>query len=108
MESIVFTPSAILDLLSQMDELSDKDIQVMETADAVVISVGESTYTLPTSNATSIEVPSDVVSDVDDVNESGYDEIDSAESIKSGIIKELVKSLLVGGMVRLTTKLLKN
>lgn len=115
-QQILFTPAALLDLLSQIDELKDRDVGVVETADGrFQVKIGESTYTIDTSQATDVEVPADVVDTVEDVNEDAYmnmeesGEIDitDGEPVESGLIKELAKSLLLGGMIRLSRKLLK-
>lgn len=113
MEELVFTPSSILDFLSQIEELRDKDIQVIDTSGGVQISIGESIYMIDDSNATDIEVDSSVVEDIEDVNESAYDElemsgeIELSEPVESGILRQIAKTLAIGGLVRLTTKLLK-
>lgn len=116
MEQLVFTPSAILDLLTQIDELKNVDIGVVETADGQIkLRIGESTYHLDTSTALDIEVEDEIVETVEAVNEdtymnlddSGEVEIQDADVIESGILKEAIKSLLLGGMIRLSAKLIK-
>lgn len=115
MNEIIFTPAAILDLLRQIEELQDKDISISDVpGDTVEIHIGDSTYVIDTTKATDIQVDSEVVEDVADVNEDAYEALSSGqdvvveelEEVNSGIIKELVKTLAVGGLVRLTSKLL--
>lgn len=108
MENIVFTPAAVLDLLSQIDELSDYSISMDEYSDHIELAVGESVYELPTIMADEVEVDSDVVEDIDEINQSTYENFDDmSDYINSGIIKELLKTVAVGGLVRLTNNLLK-
>ena len=51
--------------------------------------------------------------EVQDVNTSAYDELvennvaEDGDAIEAGLIKETLKTLLIGGMVRLGTKMLK-
>lgn len=106
MNEIVLTPAALLDILQQVEELSEYPISVTETSDMIQIRIGDSVYTLPTSDAESIKVDEDVVELVSDVNDTTYEELDNSEPVESGLLKEIAKTLLVGGMVRLTTKLL--
>ena len=111
---ILFTPAALLDFLSQIDELSDKDIIVDENDSAITVTIGDSTYNIDKNNAESIEVEDTVVDEVAEINESTYEEIDDIEYseisddevVEGGIISETLKTLAVGGMVRLTSKLL--
>lgn len=113
MNTLLFTPSAVLDLLTQVDELSDKDLELVETGSGIQLKVGESIYNIDGSYSTTIDVPKDVVTEVDEVNQEGYDAVESAgaentaEPVQSGILSELAKSLLLGGMVRLSAKILK-
>ena len=111
---LVFTASSVLDLLLQIDELSDKDISLTESSDnRYTLTIGETTYTIAPDAATEIDVDSDVVDQVDEVDESTYDELEQAgdlsieDTIEGGLIKSLVKTLLLGGMVKLSSKLLK-
>lgn len=106
MNEIVLTPAALLDILQQVEELSEYPISVTETSSVIQIRIGDSVYTLPTSDAESIKVDKDVVEFVSDVNDTTYEELDNSEPVESGLLKEIAKTLLVGGMIRLTTKLL--
>lgn len=115
MENIVFTPASVLSLLTKIDELKDLAIGLTETIDGrLQLQVGDSIYELQNDYMVNIPVDDSVVETIDDVNQDTYEEladdgeIDFQESITSGVLKELAKTLLVGGMVRLTGKILKN
>lgn len=122
MTDIVITPSGLLDLLSQIDELKDVNVGLTETADGdLQLQVGESTYQIDTSNATDVEVDEQVVDTIQDVNLDTYEELGESEDmdvadmdvadyepVESGLIKSLAKTLLLGGLVKLTSKMLKN
>lgn len=111
---ILFTTSSLLDFLQQIDELSDKDIIVDENESAITITIGESTYSIDKNNAENVEVEPEVVDEVAEINETTYEElddveyseIDDEEVVEGGLISEALKTLAVGGMVRLTSKLL--
>lgn len=111
---ILFTTASLLDFLQQIEELSDKDIIVNEDGNAITITIGESTYSINKSDAEDVEVEPEVVDEVAEINENTYEELDDVEYseigedevVEGGIIKEALKTLLVGGMVRLTSKLL--
>lgn len=114
---ILFTPSSLLDLLTKIEELKGLDVGVTESVNGdMYIKVGESSYKIDTSNVTDIRVEDDVVETIEDVNEETYsnlgesDEVvleDDPDKIESSIIKELAKTLLLGGMVRLSAKWLR-
>jgi len=112
---ILFTTAGLLDFLRQIDELSDKDISIDETGSTIVVTIGESAYEIDTNQASDVEVPDEVVEEVADVADEAYAElgedgveIDNPEEepVEGGIISELLKTLAVGGMVRLTGKVL--
>lgn len=114
MEQYIFTPSSILDLLSQIDELKDYDIGLTETFDNNFrLTVGDSVYDIEPDDVNKISVSNEVVEDIIDTNESTYEDLEDSGlvsyedqvDITSGIIKEALKTLLIGGMVRLTGKL---
>lgn len=113
MDEVVFTPAAILDFLTQIDELSDKSIELTEQDSTINVMIGNSVYQLNTESAEDIVVDESVVEQVAEVNDEAYDEleasgsVDLSEPVESGIIKSIAKSLLLGGMIRLAPKLLK-
>lgn len=106
MEEVVFTPAAVLDLLAQIEELQSYDVGVSETPDGLQVQIGESVYMIPFNDAKEIEVSEDVAEEISELNDSAYEDIaysneTSDESVEAGLIKELVKTLLVGGVARL-------
>ena len=109
MGEVLYTSAAVVDLLSQISELQGKTIDINETDNQAVITIDDTEYTIPYNNATEIEVDDSVIDEVADITDTAYDELDesTSEDITSGILKELAKTLFVGGLVRLTGKLLK-
>ena len=53
-----------------------------------------------------MSAPESVVQDVSEIVDTEYSKSDSSENIESGVLKEIVKTLAVGGLVRLSAKLL--
>lgn len=113
---ILLTPAALLDFLRQVDELADKDISVDETGSTLTVTIGESTYGIDLNQAETVEVPDEVVDEVADVADAAYAELDETgvdvtdideDVVEGGIISEVIKTLAVGGLVRLTNNLLK-
>ena len=111
---ILLTPAALLDFLRQVDELADEDISVDDTGNALNITIGDSSYSLDLGNAETVEVPDEVVDEVAEINETTYEELDDVEYteiaedeiVEGGILSEALKTLAVGGLVRLTGKIL--
>ena len=121
MDELLFTPAAVLELLSNIDELKGVDVGIVETLNnELQITVGSSSYVISADNATTIEVDEDALESVDEANIDTYERLsesgeldvdistDGYQNVEGGIIKELAKTLLIGGMVRLTDKLLGN
>ena len=113
---ILLTPAALLDFLRQVDELSDKDISVDDTGSALNITIGDSSYSIDFNQAEEVEVPDEVVNEVADINESTYEELDDVEYtevsddddvVEGGLIKEALKTLAIGGLVRLASKIIE-
>lgn len=112
MSEMLFTPAAVLDLLTQIDELQGYEIGITQELNGQLqLSVGDSVYSLA-DDATDIPVDESIVDDISDVNIDTYEMLSEQGEVdllpvESGVIKEVAKTLLVGGLVRLTTKLLK-
>lgn len=117
-EQMMFTPAAVLDLLSQIDELADVPVGLAETVDGKIqIAVGDSTYIVESESAESVDVAPEVIDTIDEANLEAYQDlvdsdtveyVDDEEPIEGGIIKEGIKSLLLGGMIRFAGKHLLN
>jgi len=113
--NIIFTPASILEMLNQIDELKDYDIGVTETLDnKLQIQIGDSIYQVETEGLEEIQVPQDVMDEVEDINDEAYEELVNSEefeetneeTVEGGFLKEALKSLLLGGAVKLIKKLL--
>ena len=115
-DTLVFTPAGVLELLTQINELDDYDIGLYETPSGMKLHIGDSCYDLPTSDATDISIESSAVEILDAVNDIAFDNIDKSvglervdnDTIESGLLKEIAKTLLLGGMVRLSKKILSD
>lgn len=112
MDQLVFTSASILDLLYSIDELKDKNINLTETESGISITIGESTYEIDTANAVEVEVDEEVVEEIDEVTSEAYSElsdngVDVQDEVEGGPIKELIKTLMLGGMVKMTANMLK-
>lgn len=130
MDELLFTPAAVLSLLSQIDELKDVNVGVSEYTDGLQIQVGKSVYTISSEDAEKIDVEESVLDKVDEISVDAYQELEDSgsieihdpdgdghiedvsdslddEPVEGGVIKELAKTLFVGGLVRLTAKMLK-
>lgn len=113
---ILFTPASILELLASIDELKDHELSITETIDnKIQLQIDESIYIIDTEETPSeVKVDEDVVDEISEINEQAYQElienddmvINENEPIEGGVLKELAKSLLLGGMIKLTKKLL--
>jgi len=116
-DQLLFTPAALLSFLLEIEELQGKSIELNETEEGVVVSIDDAQYTILPDTAVEVEVDDEVLDAVGDAAMEGYtslredDSIDvdiDNEPVEGGIIKELIKTLAVGGLVRMTTNALKN
>lgn len=112
METKVLTISGLMAFLSQIEQLKGLDMTVAEEDNGIVISIGEDTYLIESEPDSIVEVDGDVIDSVETINEDGWDDIEDDvvdefvegpdEAVEGGIIKELIKTLAIGGLVRLT------
>ena len=112
-ESKVLTISGLVTLLSEIEQLKGLDIGFTEGDKDICISIGDDTYCIESPEQSVVEVSDDVVDIVEDIDNEGWDEIsdiveETDEPVEGGIIKELIKTLAIGGLVRLTKNALKN
>lgn len=113
MSQLLFTPAAVLDLLMSIDELQGTPIELEDNVSSIKLRIGGSEYNISDNNASEIKTDSRTLSDVEAVAEDAYDELEQSgkveysEPVQSGLLKNVVKSLLLGGMLRLSAKLLK-
>ena len=112
---ILLTSAALLDFLSQIDELSEQEISVSESDSNISVQIGQSLYNID-GTVEEVTAPDYVVSDIEDICDDAYnnlidagaaEDIESSTAVTGGIVKELAKTLLVGGLVRFTSKLLR-
>lgn len=107
MEEVIFTSAGLLDLLSQIDELKDYDMHLDDNNGDITLTIGDSTYTIskPTDD---VEIPEEALEEISDIANEAVNSFDEVpEAVESGIVKEALKTLLVGGAVRLVAKILK-
>ena len=111
---LMFTPASVIDLLLQRDEHKDKTIIIAETPDGQLqLTIGDSIYMIDDNSSEPVEVEDDIVDIIEETNSTAFEEIEdglevSEEPIEGGIIKEAVKSLLLGGMIKFAKKHLLN
>jgi hypothetical protein len=111
---LMFTSAAVVDLLLQIDELKDKTIIIAETPDGQLqLTIGDSIYMIDDDSSETVEVEDEVVDVIEETNSDAFVEIEeeleiSEEPIEGGMIKDAVKSLLLGGMIKFAKKHLLN
>ena len=112
MSDILLTPSALLGVLNEIEELKGSDITIRESDDSVVLIIDENEYVLDASDSIEVEVDDEAIKEVETANDDGYEELGEeveevdTEEIEGGM-KELVKTLALGGLIRLTKNALE-
>lgn len=105
-QELLLTSVSLFDILSQISELSSCKIDVSDTGTSISIKIDDNTYVVKSSSNDIVSAPESVVQDVSEIVDTEYGRSDSSENIESGVLKEIVKTLAVGGLVRLSAKLL--
>lgn len=113
-EELVLTSAGLLELLLNIDEFKDFDFGLVESLDNnLQLQVNDSYYTIqPENTSENIEIDEDSLNQITQINDEAYqelldnDQVSEQEPIESGLIKELVKTLAIGGLVRLGKNLI--
>ncbi len=116
MDKLLFSAASILSLLAQVEEFKDFNIGITETLDGKIqLQVDDSVYELIPDESTAVDAPveDEVIEDVETAQEEAYQDLASEgieidTPIESGLIKEALKTIALGGMVRLGAKWLKD
>lgn len=123
LNEVIFTSAAVLDLLLQIDELSDYTIGMTETLDGdLQLQVGNSIYLIDSQDSKIIRVEDQIVGEIEITTEEAYDEIlqdvevesdlpsydevdaEADDVVEGSFIKDIAKSLALGGLIRFATK----
>lgn len=121
LNEVMFTSAAVLDLLLQIEELQDYTLGISETPDGnLQLVVGNSVYLINGNESKTIQVEDEVVGEIEVTAEDAYndllnnsieidpnsemDQFDDNDIIQGGIIKEIAKSLTLGGLIRFASK----
>lgn len=111
LNEVMFTSAAVLDLLLQIDELKDYTIGMTETLDGdLQLQIGSSVYVIDNQDTKIIEVEDEVVGEIEVTTEDAYTEIiedigePESKPVEAGIIKDIAKSLALGGLIRFASK----
>lgn len=125
MEQNLITTSGLLEILLNIDELSEYPIDVQETTDGnISITIGNSSYVAVTSeSAITMNATPEDADLISELNEEVYEEIVEEysdndvdfddynpnmpeDTIESGLLKDIAKTFLLGGAIKLAKKLL--
>lgn len=114
-QEIVLTQSGLLSFLSQIEELEGKELGISVTQDGagLMVYIGDNIYQLESDESSDISVPSTVVKELTEIDENGFDELNADideqyDEVEGGIVKEILKTLAIGGLVRMTAGAIKN
>lgn len=125
MEQNLITTSGLLEILLNIDELSEYPIDVQETTDGnISITIGNSSYVAVTSeSAITMSATPEDADLISELNEEVYEEIVEEysdnnvdlddynpnmpeDTVESGLLKDIAKTFLLGGAIKLAKKLL--
>lgn len=102
--SFVMTSSGLAALLSQIEELKDADISLSVESDGWTVQIGDATYKIENPAPSEIAVSEDAIEDLEEIDEDCWEDVEDGiiEPVNGGVLKEVLKTLAVGGLVRLT------
>lgn len=113
-ENLLLTGYAVVQFLTQVEELKGYEITYREDVDGgFIISIGDNDYKVSGDSAPEVELSAEDIGVVEGVMDDAFDQlvedsdVEIDNSVESGTFMNLVKSLLLGGMVRAIPKLMK-
>lgn len=113
MNEVLFSSASLLTILFSIEELNADSIGVDQDETGITITIDDKQYRFNFNNESTadIEVSDSEMEDTEDAIDSEFaensEDEDDLEPVEGGLIKDTLKTLLVGGLVRLTSKLLK-
>ena len=108
-DQVLFSAASLLTILSSIEELDAEQIDLDTDESGITVSIDGNEYRFDYNNESTadIEVSEDDLKETEAVIEQESESQEEPEEIEAGIISGLLKTLAVGGLVRLTGKLLK-
>ncbi len=108
MEETLFSAASLLTILSSIEEIDAEQIDLDTDESGITISFDGKSYRFDydKSGTAEVEVSDEDMTETQEVI-SAEMENESPETVEAGILSGALKTLLVGGLVRLTSKLLK-
>lgn len=109
MDQVLFSAASLLTILSSIEELDAYQIDMYTDEAGITVSIDGNEYRFDYNDESTadIAVSEDDLKEAEAVIEQEAESNDEPEDIEAGIISGLLKTLAVGGLVRLTGKLLK-
>lgn len=108
-EQTLFSAASLLTILSSLEEIDADQIDIDTDESGMTLSLDGHEYRFDYNDASTadIEVSEEDLKETEDVIEQESESQSDPEGIEAGVISGLLKTLAVGGLVRLTGKLLK-
>lgn len=109
MDQTLFSAASLFTILTSIEELDANQIDLDTDESGITVSIDGHEYRFDYNDASTaeIEVSEDDLKETEDVIEQEAETQSDPEEIEAGVISGLLKTLAVGGLVRLTGKLLK-
>ena len=109
MNETLFSAASLMTILSSLEELDADQIDIDTDESGITVSLDGKDYRFNYDNSgmAEVEVSESDMEEAQEVIETAAAEEDAPENVEAGILSGTLKTLLVGGLVRLTSKLLK-
>lgn len=109
MNETLFSAASLLTILSSLEEIDAEQIDIDTDESGITVSLDGKDYRFNYDNSgtAEVEVSESDMEEAQEVIETAAAEEDAPENVEASILSGTLKTLLVGGLVRLTSKLLK-